>query len=514
MAASTIPQAAPGILSLADLNFFLINKLLVLVVVVLFFIGVIIVQRSKGQPVPAAAGAALKLSLLGMLLLYFEASLSEYPNYRSILANIQGVIVLICLAKLVIYLVVDVVLSLRRHGEVPMLLRDAIRLVVYLAAAIASLRLVFQVDLSAVVTTTTVLTAALAFAMQNTLANVFYGFNVQIDPQMARGNWISLPEKNLFGQIENVGFRYTTLRTLDNNQVLVPNSMVVQSVITTHGTALEAAEERAAVTMTIGLPYEMPPEEARALLMAVLQEEPLALVEPQASVKLLSMNDSSMVYQLKFWLADPQQRTLALDAVQTKAWYAVIRAGWGFPFPHRQLVTASLRPSFPPLREAVLDGLRHSHLFEVLNDSELEFLAERARLRVFAPGETAVRQGDLGESLYFVLLGEVAVEVDGREVAQLAKGRMFGEMSLLTGAVRSATVRARTEARLAEVQKEDVACLLEQNERLVEKLSQALERHEAGIKQHQAARFDQSAQSGPSTGDYLRRVRAFFFGGA
>lgn len=502
-----------GLLSLVDLNFFLVNKLLVLVVVLLFFVSIIILRRIKGREVPPAAVSALRFSLLGLLLLYFEVSLTDYPNYRSILAKVQGVIVLICLAKLVIYLVVDVVLSLRRHGDVPMLLRDAIRLAIYLVAAIASLRLVFQVDLSAVITTTTVLTAAIAFAMQNTLANVFYGFNVQIDPLMARGNWIALPEKNLFGQIENVGFRYLTLRTLDNNLVLVPNSLVVQSVVTTHGSAQESAQNRAALTMTLGLPYEMPPEEARALLLDVLREEPLVLDHPLPTVKLFSMNDSSIVYQLKFWLADPQQRTRALDAVQTKAWYAVNRAGWSFPFPHRQLVTAAMRPSFPSSREAVLDGLRHSHLFEVLSDAELNQLADKARLQVFAPGETAVRQGEPGSSLFFVLKGEMTVEVDGQPVAQLGKGRMFGEMSLLTGAPRSATVRAMDEVRLAEVPKEALACLLERNERLVEKLSEALARHEAGIKQHQLHRDENIATAGQTAGEYLRRVRAFFFGG-
>ena len=123
MAQSAAGSLAPeGLLSLADINFFLVNKLVVLVVVMLFFIGVIVLRRSRGETIPPAAGAALKLSLLGMLLLYFEASLSGYPNYRAILASLQGVIVLVCLAKLVIYLIVDVVLSLRRHGEVPMLL--------------------------------------------------------------------------------------------------------------------------------------------------------------------------------------------------------------------------------------------------------------------------------------------------------------------------------------------------------------------------------------------------------
>jgi len=502
------------LLSLADINFLLVNKLMVLVLVVLFFVAVIILRRSKGQVAPADAWATIKLALLGMVLLYLETALSAYPHYRGILGGLQGVIVLLCLARLVIYLVVDLVLTLRLKGSVPMLVRDAVRLLVYLLAALFSLHMVFKVDLSAVVATTTVLTAAVAFAMQSTLANLFCGFSIQSDAKLGRGTWLSLPEKNLFGQLDNVGFRYTTLRTLDNNLVLVPNNQLVQSIVTTHGNRVEDAHQRAAVTLTVGLPYEMPPEEARSLLLAVLAEDSLVLDVPAPQVRLQSLAESSITYLLKFWLIDPQQRNQALDTVQTKVWYAVQRAGWSFPFPHRQVVDTPLRPSFPPPREAVLAGLRLSHLFEVLSGDELSFLADRARLRVFAPGEAAVCQGEPGASLYFVLQGVMTVEVDGETVAELDKGRMFGEMSLLTGAARSATVRAVSEARLAEVLKEDLACLLEQNDRLLERLSQALERHQAGIREHQTVRLQTTGQAHLSASDYMRRVRAFFFGGA
>jgi len=170
------PQGVEGIFSLVDINYFLVNKLVVLLVVILFFTVVAIVRGVRRRPLSPLAPTAVKLSLLGLVLLYFEATLTGYPNYSRILARVQSVIVLICLAKLVIYVLVEMILALRRHGEVPMLLQDAIRLAVYLVAAVASLRLVFQVDLSAVITTTTVLTAAIAFAMQTTLSNAFYGF--------------------------------------------------------------------------------------------------------------------------------------------------------------------------------------------------------------------------------------------------------------------------------------------------------------------------------------------------
>jgi CRP-like cAMP-binding protein len=365
------------------------------------------------------------------------------------------------------------------------------------------------VDLSAVITTTTVLTAAIAFAMQTTLSNAFYGFTVQIDPLMTRGSWITIPEKNLFGEIVNVGFRYITLRTLDNNQVLVPNTVVVQSVVTTHGSIKEAAQERAALTLTIGLPYELPPEQAKALLLQVLQEESLVLDEPAPVVRLQTMNDSSIVYLLKFWLADPAQRNLALSELQTKAWYAVHRSGWSFPFPHRQLVTAPLKESFPNQRDEILAGVRQSHLFDLLTADEVAHFVDSAKMRSFAPGEAAVRQGDAGSSLFFVLRGEMAVEVDGIEVARLGQGRMFGEMSLLTGEPRKATVRACTEAILAELSKTAIAELMDSNDKLMERLGEALSRHTASNQQQQ----EQQVESGAgerSPVDYLKRLRDFF----
>ncbi len=508
MATASTP-VTQGDLSLIDLNFFLVNKLIVLLAVVLFFVVITIVSRIRSKPTPPMASTAIKLSMLGLILLYFEATLTGYPNYRMILTRIQSVIVLICLAKLVIYILVDLVLSLRRHGDVPMLLRDAIRLAVYMLAGIASLRLVFQVDLSAIITTTTVLTAAVAFAMQTTLSNAFYGFTVQIDPLMARGNWISIPEKDLLGEIVNVGFRYITLRNIDNNLILVPNTVVVQSVVTTHGSYREAAHERACLTLLISLPYELPPEQARTILYNVIREEPLVLKQPEPVVRLKEMAESSINYNLIFWIENPSDRNLAVSELQIKIWYAVYRAGWSFPFPHRQLVTTEMRPSFPQQKQSVRDGLRHSDLFDLLSEEELVYLAESASLKPFAPGEIAVKQGDSGSSLFLILQGELVVEIDGNQVATLGKGKMFGEMSLLTGEPRMATVKAISEAILAELPKTAIAVLFDNNERLFCMLSEAMARHTRNNLNQVDTRVEiGSAECSPA--EYLKRLRDFF----
>ena len=509
MAASNISSAAHSFLPLVDFNFILLNKFFVLIVVVLFFLVIIILRRFRKQAIPASARTALKLAIFGLILLYLQLTLTGLSHYKTLLESIQSVIVLVCLAKLTIYIIVDLALTFRHQGEVPMLQRDAICLAVYLAVGVISLRVVFKVDISSVITTTTVLTAAIAFAMQNTLANAFNGFTVQIDAQMSRGNWITISEKNLFGQIVNVGFRYTTLRTLDNNQVLVPNSLVVQNIVVTHGSVTTPAIDRAALTTSISLPYEMPPEQARALLVGVLRDELFVLDEPPPVVRLQALADSSISYLLRFWIADPAQRNMALDAIQTKVWYAVCRAGWNFPFPHRQIITTKARESFPYSRAELLEGLHRSSLFGVMNDEEASLLADGAVMKVFAPGEAVVQQGEPGSSLFIVLEGEMQILVDGSEVACIGKGRMFGEMSLLTGEPRRATVRATHESTLAEISKETLSTLLNSHDQLLGMLSESLSRHESEISDHQANRPDIVSVKTKAS-DYLRKFRDFF----
>ncbi|MBI5485618.1 MAG: mechanosensitive ion channel, partial [Deltaproteobacteria bacterium] len=186
--------------SLIDVNFILINRIFVLAVTLLFFTAVFFIRRARSQEIHPRVLAPVKLAIFGFLLLYAELTMSGIPSYQALLQSVQTVVVLICLAKLVNYLVIDLYLRIHTQREVPSFVRDTVRLVVYLAAGIVSLRLVFKIDVSAIVTTTTVITATIAFAMQNTLANALSGFSIQTDNLLARQNWISIKEKNIFGE--------------------------------------------------------------------------------------------------------------------------------------------------------------------------------------------------------------------------------------------------------------------------------------------------------------------------
>lgn len=493
--------------SLIDINYILINRIFVLLITLLFFSVLLLVRRSRGQEIGSDITSSVKLSLFGFVLLYAELAMSAMPSYQALLQGVQTIVVLLCLAKLATYLIIDVYFRFHTRQEVPSFLRDLVRLVVYLAVGIISLRLVFKIDLSAIVTTTTVITATIAFAMQSTFTNALSGFSIQTDQLLARGNWIAIREKNIFGEIVNVGFRYTTLKNPENHLIMVPNSVIMQNIVTFHGNC--ETEEKPALQVDVMLGYDMPPEMAKALLLKVARDDQQVLGQPEPLVRLISLNDCGITYQLKFCIEDPSRRLPVQDSIYSQAWYAVNRAGYSFPFPHRQIIHAESRQPFEFSKELIAAYLHDSGLFAMLETSQVAELVEQAPITVYGTDEIVVRQGDGGSSLYIVLKGTLDASIDGAVVGNICQGSFFGEMSLLTGEHRTATVRATREVWLAEITKEIMEPILRANPAMLETLGSILAERELKSRVSRAAR-NESPPVIHRSEDYLQRLKAFF----
>jgi small-conductance mechanosensitive channel/CRP-like cAMP-binding protein len=506
---NSLVQAASSapVVSLIDLNFILINRIFVLAVTLLFFSVVLLLRRSRGQEINSGVTVPIKMSLFGFILLYAELAMSSLPSYQALLQGVQTIVVLLCLAKLVTYLTIDVYFRVHTRQEVPSFLRDSVRLVVYLAVGIISLRLVFKIDLSAIVTTTTVITATIAFAMQSTLANALSGFSIQSDQLLSRGNWISIREKGIFGEIINVGFRYTTLKNPENQLTMVPNSVIMQNIVTFHGN--RDTEEKPALQVDVMLGYDMPPEMAKALLFRVICDDRQVLNRPEPLVRLISLNDSGITYQLRFCIVDPSRRVPVQDSIYSQVWYAVNRAGYSFPFPHRQIITAESRQPFVFSKGHVVSYLHDSGLFAMLDADTLAAVAEQAQITVYGHDEIVVRQGEGGSSLFVVLKGSLEVSIDTTIVGSICQGSFFGEMSLLTGEPRTATVHATSEVWLAEITKEIMEPILRTNPAMLETLSSILAERELKSRASKAGHYE-TAPIPQRSEDYLQRLKCFF----
>jgi CRP-like cAMP-binding protein len=89
--------------------------------------------------------------------------------------------------------------------------------------------------------------------------------------------------------------------------------------------------------------------------------------------------------------------------------------------------------------------LRSVQLFSDVSDKDLQMIAVSMRRRAFAPGERIVAEGEGGVGFFFVETGSASVTQDGERRATLGPGDHFGEIALLAGADRTATVSAETD---------------------------------------------------------------------
>ena len=487
--------------------FLLSNETLLLLVPLAFFLLVAIVRAVTRKDLSMSkVWVTIKAALFGILLASVIGPFKVPVEYTPYILEIHGLIMLLCWANMIAYLLVDTYLHHRMKGKVPSFLRDLLLLGVYLFFGATALRVIFDINMASILTTTTVLTAALAFAMQTSLANIISGFQIQADEVFRRGTWVWIKEKDITGEIVNVGFRYSTVRTLEDHLVHIPNHYMTQNVVHSIGNRPGGPPP---VNLKVLLDYAFPPERAKAVLLDAIRDEPGILREPAPWVKVDGFMDSGIQYNLRFYLEDYATLLEARDRVLQRVWYAVTREGRTFPYPHREIVRKEPAPLFRMGAGEIRDSLRRVEILSPLGEEDLDALVPHVRLRVYGKGETVVRQGEEGDSLFINLCGNLEVFVDGQPVGSLSGGDFFGEMSLLTGEKRRATVTAADEVRLVEISKEAIGPIIRSSPSVLEGLSAALETRLQKILTAQQVR-KVATEASTLQDELLDKLRRFF----
>jgi small-conductance mechanosensitive channel/CRP-like cAMP-binding protein len=489
-------------------KFLLSNEILLLLVPLAFFLLIATVRAvTRIDLSMSKVWVTIKAALFGIFLAAVIGPFKVPVEYTPYLLEIHGLIMLLCWANLVAYLFVDAYLHHRMKGKVPTFLRDLFLLGVYLFFGATALRLIFSIDMTSILATTTVLTAALAFGLQASLANIISGLQIQADESFRRGTWVWLKDKDITGEIVNVGFRYSTVRTLEDHLVHVPNHFLTQNVVHSIGSSPGIPPP---VNLKVLLDYAFPPERAKAILLDALRDEPGILREPPPWVKVDGFMESGIHYNLRFYLEEYATLLEARDRVLRRVWYAVVREGQTFPYPHREISRKEPAPSFRMDAGAIRESLRRIEIFSPLREEDLDALLPHVRLRVYGRGETVVHQGEEGDSLFIDLSGNLEVFVDGQAVGSLSGGDFFGEMSLLTGEKRRATVTAVDEVRLIEISKDAIGPIIRSHPSVLGGLSSALgDRLRKIMTAHQVRKVVDEA---PSLHDALLQKLMRFFG--
>ena len=442
------------------------ERLLVAVLLALLVVGLGVLSRRRGLPRPP-----LRLMLLGLLL---WALLQDIPTPVGLrwLAAAGDLGLSYGLIGLGLWLLIECPPALGWWRPQARILRDLLRIGLAALATVLVLQHRAQLNLVGLVTTSAVLTAVVGLAAQEALKDLFAGIELQVDPPFRVGDWIALGEVS--GVVESLNLLTTTLRGVDNGTLQVPNSKVLDAPLRRF-----AQQDAAGNRFSLALGYEIPPGQARELLVQALNRHPLVLDDPAPIVWISKFDDSWISYELLAYHRNGSEghRLRVRSELLEQIWYVLQRQGWSLPYPALQLQPRP-KANLAPQEEGDSTGaaLRRSWLFSQLDPDRVESLAPRVSWICFGPGETIVREGDAGTALYQVARGSVEVfkrdgTPEGRVVARLDRDELFGEMSFFTGSPRSASVRSRGEAVLLEVSRHDLLPILESDPSLLEQLS-------------------------------------------
>jgi CRP-like cAMP-binding protein len=341
-------------------------------------------------------------------------------------------------------------------------------------------------------------------ALQDTLGNLFSGLAIQIEKPFRVGHWVTIGGKD--GLVSEVTWRATKIRTKAGNFVIVPNSALARDTITNYSEP--TLDTR--IDIEIGASYDTPPNDVKAAIQEALRDEPIILRDRVPEVLLVDFGPSAIVYRVRVWTNDFSADERIGDRVRTHIYYAFRRLGIVIPYPMQVQIEHVPAQTNSANREVLAHALAHVEIFAALSDQERRELAEASRPSLYAAGETIVHEGDEGSSMFVMSRGEASVTLVGTdgEVARLHKGTFFGEMSLLTGDRRSATVTAATDCELLEIDTDAFRRVVMPDPTLVERITSAVAARRAELEIHRATKAAHpDAIEQPHT--FLERVRQF-----
>jgi small-conductance mechanosensitive channel/CRP-like cAMP-binding protein len=463
--------------------------------------------------IPLVWGASLFLSIPEGHLRSPQSALTVQVGKYFLLAVVAIFAVEACSA-----FIFDYLFAVRRKTEVPQILRSLSRSVVYGSLLLIFLPHLFGLqDVAGLLTSSAIVSIILGLALQETLGNLFAGIGMQMSRPYKVGDWVKIGAYE--GVVERADWRAVAIRTLYGDQVSFPHSFLAKLEIQNYSlpTTLHARE------VQVGVHYRHPPYQIEEILLRCTQETAGVSSHPAPLVRLTAYQDFAVQYTVKFWIDDfARHYDIASDLLK-RAWYHFKREDIQIPYPTRDVYHHKGDVVVDTLASA-LPMLRRIEFLKVLTEEQLHELARRLHTKIFARGETITRQGERGETFYIIKSGKVLVSArddEGRTtfLRDMAAGEFFGEISLLTGEPRSATVTAVEDSEFFVVEKEDMRCMLEENSQLAEHMSQVLALRQQQLEEQRLRKLQQSSQaSAPQSvngveslrREFLSRILEFF----
>jgi CRP-like cAMP-binding protein len=318
------------------------------------------------------------------------------------------------------------------------------------------------------------------------------------------GDWVTIGGQE--GSVSEITWRATKLLTKSGNFVVVPNAVMAKDTITNYSVPTRQMR----LEVDVGVSYDVPPNAVKSVILDALKGASELSPARPPEVRVADFGASAVIYRVWFWVEDFDPDDRAPDQVRSYIYYALRRNNITIPYPIQIEMSAEEGGLTAPAHAPLPGLLTAVPMFSALTDDERGQLLAIARPVLYARGEAVVRQGQPGRSLFIVRRGEASVALAGTEgeVARLRAGDVFGEMSLLTGEPRTATVTAASDCDLLEIDADGFRRVVMTNPSVLERITSVTAVRRQELDRH---RETHAVSAGPSEArqSLLTRVKQF-----
>lgn len=395
--------------------------------------------------------------------------------------------------------------------NIPRIGRRFVSFTIYLMTFFAILAFVYDQRLTSLLATSGVIAMIIGLAIQINISNIFSGIAINIEHPFRVGDWVQIGTFDE-GKVVDITWRTTRIITRMGCILSIPNSVASESTIHNY----DYPDDTFWLRFIVHVHPAHPPQRVQKIIRDAVISTEVVLKTPDPFIIFRGLSDWAADYMVYFAVRDYAWRLLHEEAVWTRIWVHLNRAGIAPAIQRQEIhLFKGMKERGEEAATKPLTLLREIDLFRPFSEEAKLYLSEHMHIHRISAGEIIVRQGDTGNSLFIIIEGVVGVRVltpekESIEVARLGAGNFFGEMALLTGEDRTATVIAITDSHLFEITKEDIAPLMEQQTEVTEMVSKVLTQRQMMTKSQMHVQHDIQVEEDALHKRLLDRIEKFF----
>ncbi len=395
-----------------------------------------------------------------------------FGKYMNMLLAVTNIVAAFSVIKLADSFINDGPIFLRNREKPPKLVRSLYIFILMLVVVIGVMKINLGVNLTAIVTTSAVLSMVIGLALQDTLTNLIAGVVLHSEKSIKIGDSVKI--NDIEGVVIEMSWRATKIQSvLPGGVIYIPNSIVVKQSAVNYNQARVHL-----IRVGIGVSYEETPNKVVDVLLDIAKENQEILKEPLPEVRVISYGESSINYELRIWSDRYDRKKVIESDILKNIWYTFHRNGIKIPFPVREIHSFSEDKDSLNKNMEKEEVFRKIEFFKGFTEQEIRDLFPRTKTKVYGKNEKIFTEGDEGDSFFVIYRGKVSIVINGEKIALLKKGDFFGEMSLFTGKQRTATAIAEEDLELLVLDKAGFSEIIMNNENIIHKISEAISRRE------------------------------------